>query len=59
MQEERTPTAKAHRMCTLIVRTSDNAYDVLISALEKANQRHVADELRRIEREGYVRNLSA
>ena len=56
MQEERTPTSRAHRLCTLIVRTSDDAYDVLISALEKVNQGNVADELRRIERERYVWN---
>ena len=35
------------------VRTGDDAFDLLIS-VNKVNQRHVADELLMIEREGYV-----
>ena len=54
MQKERTPTEKAHRFCTLIVRTGDDAFDLLISVLNTVKQRHVADELLMIEREGYV-----
>ena len=45
---------QAHRFCTLIIRTGDDAFDLLISALNKAEQWHIADELQRIEREGYV-----
>ena len=55
MQKEPTPAEQVYRFCTHIVQSGyDDAFDVLISALNKVNKRHIADELLRIEKEGYV-----
>ena len=54
LQKEPTPAEQAHRLCSLLFRTGDNAFPVFISALKKAKQEYVADELLRIEKEGSV-----
>ena len=53
MQKEDTSADKAHRFCTFLFRTSDNAFSVLISAL-KVGQAHIAEELLEIERATWV-----
>ena len=54
MQKELTPAEQVHHFCTLITRTGDDAFGLLISTLNRVNQKHIADELLRIEREGCV-----
>ena len=58
-QSETTSSQKVHRFCVLLLRTNHDAFDVLISALKKDNQEHVAGELQRIEKEGSVHSSSA
>ena len=45
MQCETTSAGKAHRYCTFLFRTNDDAFPVLISALKMVGQDHIAEEL--------------
>ena len=55
MQKEPTPAKQVHRFCSLLVHSdNDDVFHGLISAMNKVNKRHIADELLRIEKEGYV-----
>ena len=55
LKKETTSEERAHRFCTFIVRVKRNhAFGLLIATLNEVKQKHVADELLRIESIGYV-----
>ena len=53
-QSKVTSVDKAFQFCLYLLRTSDGAFDVLLSALKKTGQQHISDELQRMKYERWV-----
>ena len=54
LQSGSTSDSKVHVFCLHLLQARDKVFDVLLASLDQSGQGHIAAELRKIKKEGWV-----